>query len=214
MGRGFFSRTEPAGLGGRTEGHSQRQQHRGTELGRQGDVALVRTGYTFTLARHDQSGSPPGVPAPISQPPDGSLSAGLLRVDRTLRRSKSNPSCAARTRRHRPRSGRIASFRRLEDSLQHHPDPAACQMSRTQPARKHLAVHPRQLALKPHLQILRRHRRPLSPRLEHAHGSALENHVHRHARLDLPVLITESWYNPLSWPGATRSGYQGDLRRR
>ena len=62
-------------------------------------------------------------------------------------------------------------------------DPAACQMSRTQPARKHLAVHPRQLALKPHLQILRRHRRPLLPRMEHAHRSALENHVHRHAPL-------------------------------
>ena len=51
------------------------------------------------------------------------------------------------------------------------------------PSRKYLAVHAGELAVEPHLQILRRHRRPLLLRLEHAHRSALENHVHRSPRL-------------------------------
>ena len=58
------------------------------ELG-QGDVALVRTGYlshwpdTSNLEAHRGAG-------PDLSAADGSLSAGLLHVDRTLRRSKSN----------------------------------------------------------------------------------------------------------------------------
>src|SRR3954468_12560702 len=48
-----------------------------------------------------------------------------------------------------------------------------------QPSRKYLAIHAGELAVEPHLQILRRHRRPLLLRLEHAHRPALENHVHR-----------------------------------
>src|SRR5262249_13620474 len=39
-------------------------------------------------------------------------------------------------------------------------------------------------AVKPDLQILRRHRRPLLLRLEHPHRSAVEDHVHRPTRLD------------------------------
>ena len=45
------------------------------------------------------------------------------------------------------------------------------------------------------LQILRRHRRPLLQRMEQTHRSTLADHVHRDARLELPVLISESWYN-------------------
>jgi transposase len=40
-----------------------------------------------------------------------------------------------------------------------------------------------ELVVKPDLQILRRYRRPLLLRLEHAHRSALEDHVHRAPRL-------------------------------
>jgi Arm DNA-binding domain len=32
-------------------------------------------------------------------------------------------------------------------------------------------------------------------RLEHAHQYALENHVHRNARMGLSVMISENWYN-------------------
>jgi hypothetical protein len=48
---------------------------------------------------------------------------------------------------------------------------------------KHLAIHATELALEPGLQILRRYRRSLLLRLEHAHRSALEDHVHRAPRL-------------------------------
>src|ERR1700727_1366023 len=91
-------------------------------------------------------------------------------------------------------------------------DTAACQMSRTQPARKHLAVHPRQLALKPHLQILRRHRRPLLPHMD----SLIEPPGETQLSLQRPVaviapgqhakrfvLILEDEDNDLSSRGAT-----------
>ena len=77
-------------------------------------------------------------------------------------------------------------------------------MPGTQPAGKRLAVHARQLALKQDLQILRRHRQSLLRRLEQAHRSALADHVHRLARLDLCVTITESWYYMLTrWDAFT-----------
>jgi hypothetical protein len=50
-------------------------------------------------------------------------------------------------------------------------------------SRKYLAVHAAELALQPHLQILRRYRRSLLLRPEHAHGSTVEDHVHRPPRL-------------------------------
>jgi hypothetical protein len=56
---------------------------------------------------------------------------------------------------------------------------AAAACAGTQSPRKHLAVHATELAVEPNLQILRRHRRSLLLRLEHADRSALENHVHR-----------------------------------
>ena len=54
---------------------------------------------------------------------------------------------------------------------------------RAQPARKYLAIHAGELAVEPHLQILRRNRRSLLLRLEYAHRSTMENHVHRSPRL-------------------------------
>src|SRR5262249_59289388 len=59
----------------------------------------------------------------------------------------------------------------------------AATRSRTQRPRKRLAVHASKLVVKPDLQILRRYRRPLLLRLEHAHRSALEDHVHRASRV-------------------------------
>src|SRR5207245_2158037 len=55
--------------------------------------------------------------------------------------------------------------------------------SRTQRPGKCLAVHASELVVKPDLQIIRRYRRPLLLRLEHAHRSTLEDHVHRAPRL-------------------------------
>src|SRR5262245_56995757 len=55
--------------------------------------------------------------------------------------------------------------------------------ARTQRPRKYLGIHAAELALEPNFQILRRHRRSLLLRLEHAHRSAVENHVHCAPRL-------------------------------
>src|SRR5262245_26907280 len=67
-------------------------------------------------------------------------------------------------------------------------------MPRTQPCRKRLAIHARQLALKSRLQILRRSRRALLRGLEQARRSALAHHVHRIASMGARVLINGTWY--------------------
>jgi len=68
-------------------------------------------------------------------------------------------------------------------AAEHRPPAAAAQMSGTQPYRKHLAVHARQLAIQPGVQILRRYCRSLLRGVEQTNRSALAHHVHRHARL-------------------------------
>jgi hypothetical protein len=60
---------------------------------------------------------------------------------------------------------------------------AAASFAGAQSPGKHLAIHAGELAVEPCLQVLRRHRRPLLLRLEHAHRPALENHVRRSPRL-------------------------------
>src|SRR3982074_2427941 len=77
----------------------------------------------------------------------------------------------------------MARRQRPQASKKHLAPAAAAACAGAQPPRKHLAVHACELAVEPHLQILRRNRRPLLLRLEHAHRSALENHVHRSPRL-------------------------------
>jgi hypothetical protein len=79
-------------------------------------------------------------------------------------------------------------------TTQHHPHRSAAQMRRAQSGGKRLAVHARQLALESRLQILRGSRRPLLRRLEQAHRSALEDHVHRATPLGPRVLIKGIWY--------------------
>src|SRR6266581_2673616 len=79
-----------------------------------------------------------------------------------------------------PRSSRLARRQGPRGAAQHL---AAAARARAKQPRKYLAVHAPELAVEPHLQILRRHRRSLLLRLEHPHRSALENHVHRLPRL-------------------------------
>src|SRR6266566_1031401 len=83
---------------------------------------------------------------------------------------------------------------------QYHHHSAAAEMPRAQPGRERLAVHARQLALQPHLQILRRSRRPLLCGMEQARRSALAHHVHRTAPMGPRVLINGIWYKWI-WPG-------------
>src|SRR5262249_46893840 len=78
-------------------------------------------------------------------------------------------------------------------------------IARTQRPRKYLAVHATELAVEPNFQILRRHRRSLLLRLEHAHRSAVGNHVHRAPRLgsrrSLNLRIGISGYFPIALEG-------------
>ena len=76
---------------------------------------------------------------------------------------------------------------------------AAAEIPRAQPGRERLAVHARQLALQPRLQILRRSRRPLLRGMEQARRSALAHHVHRIAPMGARVLISGTWYKS-GWP--------------
>src|SRR4051794_23784823 len=79
-------------------------------------------------------------------------------------------------------------------STKYHSHSAAAQMSGAQPRRECLAVHARQLAVEPCIQILYRYPRSLLLRMEQPHRSAMAHHVTRSARLGAPVSIIESWY--------------------
>src|SRR3954470_12220819 len=81
-------------------------------------------------------------------------------------------------------------------STKYHSHSAAAQMSGAQPRRECLAVHARQLAVEPCIQILYRYPRSLLLRMEQPHRSAMAHHVTRSARLGAPVSIIESWYKP------------------
>src|SRR5260221_11910426 len=82
-----------------------------------------------------------------------------------------------------PRSSRLAWRQGSQGPEQYLAPAVAATRSRTQRPGKCLAVHASELVVKPDLQIFRRYRRPLLLRLEHAHRSALEDHVHRAPRL-------------------------------
>ena len=74
-------------------------------------------------------------------------------------------------------SSRLTPLRTAGHTVQHHHRAAARKMPRTEPGRQRLAVHARQLAVQPRVPVLRRHCRPLLPRLEQARRSALARHV-------------------------------------
>src|SRR5262249_45519684 len=82
-----------------------------------------------------------------------------------------------------PRSSRVAWRQGPQGSKQHLALAASPTRTRTQRPRKYLAIHAAELVVEPNFQILRRHCRSLLLRLEHAHRSAVENHVHRPPRL-------------------------------
>src|SRR5262245_35074908 len=94
-----------------------------------------------------------------------------------------NQNHSGRSRYSPPRSSRLAWRQGPQGSEQHLALAAPATRARAQRPRKYLAVHARELAVEPNFQILRRYRRSLLLRLEHAHRSAVENHVHRPPRL-------------------------------
>src|SRR6266545_3397179 len=110
--------------------------------------------------------------------------AGLQqRGHATPPRRNRNQSYPRRARDRPPRSSRVAWRQGSQGPKQPLAHAAAAARTRTQRSGKYLAIHAAELALEPCLQILRRHRRPLLLRLEHAYRSTLEDHVHRAPRL-------------------------------
>src|SRR5262249_23347943 len=99
------------------------------------------------------------------------------------RRPFRNQNHSWRSRYSPPRSSRMAWRQGPQGSKQHLDLAAAATRARTQRPRKYLAIHAAELAIEPNFQILRRYRRSLLLRLEHAHRAAVENHVHRAPRL-------------------------------
>src|SRR5262249_51234670 len=119
-----------------------------------------------------------------------------------------------------PRSSRLAWRQGPPGSKQHLALTAPATRTRTQRPRKYLAVHAAELVVEPNFQILRRYRRSLLLRLEHAHRSAVENHVHRPPRLgsrrslNLRIGITSSsatWAPRSFWPSGEDSGRPATL---
>ena len=110
-------------------------------------------------------------------------------ISRKSRCGRAGSTCAILSR-----SGRMACLEEAAGARQHYSRSIAAKVTRVEPSRKYLAVHARQLALKPGFQILRRHPRSLLFRLEQAYRHALENYVYRNSRMGLSVLIKETWY--------------------
>src|SRR6266699_4046725 len=94
-----------------------------------------------------------------------------------------NQNHSGRSRYSPPRSSRLAWRQGPQGSKQHLALAAPATRTRTQRPRKYLAIHAAELVVEPNFPILRRYRRSLLLRLEYAHRSAVENHVHRPPRL-------------------------------
>src|ERR1700730_5520928 len=121
--------------------------------------------------------------------------AGLQHRGDELAPRRDRRNRRARCPRHPPgRPSRLALVHAPPRAGQHHHHSAAAEVPRAQPGRERLAVHARQLALQPHLQILRRSRRPLLCGMEQARRPALAHHVHRTAPMGPRVLINGIWY--------------------
>src|SRR5262245_17730135 len=121
--------------------------------------------------------------------------AGLQHRGDELAPRRDRRNRCARCPRHPPgRSSRLALVHAPPRAGQYHHHSAAAEVPRAQPGRERLAVHARQLALQPHLQILRRSRRPLLCGMEQARRSALAHHVQRTAPMGPRVLINGIWY--------------------
>ncbi len=137
------------------------------------------------LRRHlprGRQGRGPG-PAALQHPGHDPPPAGALEGRQT-----------AGPRRRHPRSGRLAWLQAATSAEQHHSPALTAPIPRAEPGRERLAVHPRQLALKPGLQVLCGYPRPLLLCMKLPHRPALENHLYRNSGVGLWVMINEKWY--------------------
>jgi len=75
----------------------------------------------------------------------------------------------------------MAYHGQARDPVQHHAHAFAAKVARAEPRGKYMAVHARQLVVKPDFQVIRRYRRPVLRSLEQTHRSTVEDHVYRTA---------------------------------
>ena len=75
------------------------------------------------------------------------------------------------------------------NSIKHHASATAAEIAGAQPGGKHMAVHARQLAIQPGLQIIRRDCGNMLRSMEQADRSTGEDHVHWIAQMGTWVLI-------------------------
>ena len=80
-------------------------------------------------------------------------------------------------------SGGLAQYRQTQGADKHHHHSAAVEVPRAEPRGKHLAVPASQLAFKPCLRNLRRHRRGRLRGMEQPHRSAGYHRINRDERL-------------------------------
>src|SRR5438046_1974167 len=126
------------------------------EVGTAGDAACRAARSAHPLGLH-LWGHLPG-PGECRWPHPAALQYRRNGVASGRNLSSRHPGSACRSA---ARSGRLAPLGQAQHSCQHHLDAIAAKVAGTQSGRKHLAVHPRQLALQPCLPLLRRHPRAL-----------------------------------------------------
>src|SRR6516225_9983718 len=163
-------------VSGRDAGRPEEQAH--LPLGQEGLTSPSRSRSAHPINLSVRCGLPgtrnrrcPG--SAVLQHQSHAASSGRNRHKGQRRRPRDPP----------PRSDRLARIEGPRDTQKHIPLAAAAAGARAQQPRKYLAVHATELAVEPNLQILRRRRRSLLLCMEHAHQSALENHVYRPPRL-------------------------------
>jgi hypothetical protein len=162
-------------------------------MGETGDTPLGATGPAHEIRLHLRCNLP-----------SGGQGCGPRSAVLQYRHDEPSPGrnliggCAWRSRAAPHGPGRLAPDPKTRASVQYLHRANPFEKPRTQSAGKHLAIHARQLALEPGVRFLRRDCRSLHLRLEPARRSAVEDHVHRPARLGARVKINESWYNPFN----------------
>ncbi len=115
-------------------------------------------------------------------------------AERSPQRDRPHRRARRPCRRH-ARPSRMAHLLGPRSPRQYHPHAAPAPLARTQPGRKRLAVHARQLALKPRLQKLRRYPRSLLPSLEQSRLATRAHNLNRNTKMGPWVLNHRLWYN-------------------
>src|SRR5262249_37912303 len=158
---------------GSNRGRRLSKVHRATEWLK---PSFARSSATMSASVRDQMPKPSCLSCQLGSPT-------TTRFTRTRLSDIVHPVSSSQLTQDPDRVRSFGGYNSPHGSKQHLALAAPATRARTQRPRKYLAIHAAELAVEPDFQILPRHRRSLLLRLEHAHGSAVENHVQRSPRL-------------------------------